>query len=171
MTISLRPTTANDVEAVSRVLAASYGVLLKPAYPADVLAIIVPLIGRAKPELVSSGTYYAAEENGYIIAVGGWTRTRPGTNAIVEGLGHIRHVATDPLHLRKGAAALIMRHCLSEAAGAGMNQMECLSTRTAVPFYAKCGFKTIIEKDVMVAGVPFASVEMHLSFSVTAPRK
>jgi N-acetylglutamate synthase-like GNAT family acetyltransferase len=162
MARGIRATTENDLEAVSRVLAASYSALLAADYPLEVLATIVPLISRAKPELVSSGTYYAAEENGQIIAFGGWTKTRPGTNAIVEGLGHIRHVATDPAHLRKGAAGLITKYSLSKARSAAMTEMECLSTRTAVPFYTKCGFKTIAEKDVLVAGVAFASVEMRL---------
>ena len=162
MTLCLRQTTEHDLDAVSRVLAASYGTLLAADYLPETLAIIVPLISRAKLELISSGTYFAVEETGEIIAVGGWTKTRPGTNAIIEGLGHIRHVASNPAHLRKGAAAMIMQHCLADAPAAGMTSMECLSTRTAVPFYSKCGFKVIAEKDVIVAGVPFASVEMHL---------
>jgi GNAT superfamily N-acetyltransferase len=162
MAITLRPTVEDDLEAVSRVLAASYNVLLTPDYPKETLAVIVPLISRAKIELVSSGTYYAAFEGARMIAVGGWTKTQPGTNALIEGLGHIRHVATDPVHLRKGAASLIMRYCLDEAKMAGMAQMECLSTRTAVPFYTQCGFQHVLEKEVLVAGVPFASVEMRL---------
>jgi N-acetylglutamate synthase-like GNAT family acetyltransferase len=166
MAIKVRPTVAADLEEVSRVLTASYSTLLVADYLPETLAVIVPLISRAKVELVSSGTYFAAEENGYMIAVGGWTRTRPGTNELIERLGHIRHVASDPAHLRKGAAGLIMQHCLSNARTEGLAAMECLSTRTAVPFYAKCGFEMIAEKEVLVAGVPFASVEMKLVFKV-----
>ncbi len=162
--ITLRPTTETDIDAVSQVLAASYSTLLAADYPAQALSIIVPLISRAKIELVSSGTYFAAEEDGQILAVGGWTKTRPGTNETVEGLGHIRHVATHPEHVRKGAAGLIMTRCLSDARAAGMTAMECLSTITAVPFYAKFGFAVVIERDVLVAEVPFASVEMKLLF-------
>jgi N-acetylglutamate synthase-like GNAT family acetyltransferase len=164
MAIKVRPTVAADLEAVSRVLTASYSTLLAADYLPETLAFIVPLISRAKSDLVSSGTYFAVEENGYMIAVGGWTKTRPGTNELIEGLGHIRHVASDPAHLRKGAAKLIINHCFADARGAGIRQMECLSTRTAVPFYAKCGFEMIAEKEVLVAGVVFASVEMKLVF-------
>jgi N-acetylglutamate synthase-like GNAT family acetyltransferase len=164
MAITLKTTTETDLDVVSRVLAVSYNTLLAADYPAETLAIIVPLISRAKPELLSSGTYYAAVQNDKIIAVGGWTKMRPGTNERVKALGHIRHVATDPAHVRKGAAGLIMRHCLSEAKAAGMVEMECLSTRTAVPFYAQFGFQRVEERDVLVAGVPFASVEMKLVF-------
>lgn len=152
------------MEAVSIVTAASYHALLIADYPAETLAKIVPLISQAKPELLSSGTYYAAVENDQMIAVGGWSKTRPGTNSLIEGLGHIRHVATHPAHLRKGAAGLIMRHSLEEAKAAGMTEMECLSTRTAEQFYAKCGFQRFLEKDVLIAGVPFPSIEMRLYF-------
>jgi N-acetylglutamate synthase-like GNAT family acetyltransferase len=164
MAIKVRPTVAADLEEVSRVLTASYSTLLVADYLPETLAVIVPLISRAKVELVSSGTYFAVEDDSQIIAVGGWTKTQPGTNAVIEGLGHIRHVASDPAHLRKGAAKLIIDHCFADARGAGIRQMECLSTRTAVPFYAKCGFEMIAEKEVLVAGVPFASVEMKLVF-------
>ncbi|MGL4406236.1 MAG: GNAT family N-acetyltransferase, partial [Notoacmeibacter sp.] len=146
--IELRPTVESDLESVSRVLEASYGTLLASDYPAEILAVIVPLISRAKPELVSSGTYFAAFENGKMIAVGGWTRARPGTGELIEGLGHIRHVAADPIHLRKGAAGMIMRQCLNDARLDGMAKMECLSTITAVPFYTRFGFEPVIERKV-----------------------
>lgn len=164
MMVTLRATVETDMEAVSRVLAVSYSTLLLADYPEETVAVISPLIGRAKTELLSSGTYYAAVESGQIIAVGGWTKTQPGTNAMIERLGHIRHFATDPMHLRKGAAGLILAHCLSQAKNAGMESMECLSTKTAVPFYAHFGFKPGQERDVLVAGMPFPSVEMRLSF-------
>ena len=162
--IQIRPTIEDHLDEVSRVLTASYSALLVPDYPPETLAIIVPLISRAKTELISSGTYYAAFKNDRMIAVGGWTKTRPGTNLLVDGLGHIRHVATDPLHLRKGAARLIVQHCLNAAKLAGMSAMECLSTRTAVPFYTQMGFRPVAEKEVLVAGQPFSSVEMQLVF-------
>jgi GNAT superfamily N-acetyltransferase len=164
MALDLRPTSAADFDDVSRVLAASYGALLSADYSSDVLAIIVPLISCAKMELISSGTYFAVEHDGQPIAVGGWTKIQPGTNQMIQSLGHIRHFATDPLHLRKGAAGMIMQRCLSEAKNSGIEKMECLSTRTAVPFYARYGFETIGEKTVLVAGVPFPSVEMVLKF-------
>jgi N-acetylglutamate synthase-like GNAT family acetyltransferase len=158
----LRVTELQDEAAVTRVLLAAYGQLLTKDYPAETLAVVVPLISRAKPELLTSGTYYAVEDAGSIIAVGGWTRTQPGTNAVIDHVGHIRHVATDPKHLRKGAAGMIMQHCLTTARNSGMNEMECLSTRTAEPFYARCGFKRAAERDVVIAGFPFPSVEMRM---------
>jgi N-acetylglutamate synthase-like GNAT family acetyltransferase len=162
MSFTLRPTTLDDLDAVGAVLGAAYANLLAPDYPQETLAVIVPLISRAKPELVTSGTYFAAVDQGDIIAVGGWTRTRPGTNDIVTGLGHIRHVATNPMHLRRGAARAIMARCLDEARSAGLMAMECLSTRTAVPFYTSCGFNPVAERDVSIAGFAFPSVEMRL---------
>jgi GNAT superfamily N-acetyltransferase len=159
--LTIRPTTEHECAAVSSVLGAAYFVLLAPDYPADTLRCIVPLISQAKPELVASGTYFAAVEDGVMIAVGGWTRERPGTGERVEGLGHIRHVATDPAHLRKGAARAIMHRCFADARLAGVTALECLSTRTAVGFYASCGFVPVAERNVMIAGHAFPSIEMR----------
>jgi GNAT superfamily N-acetyltransferase len=163
MTLTVRPTSAADTDDVSRILRLSYGQLLAPDYPPDVLDAIVPLISRAKPELVASGTYYAACTKLKMVAVGGWTHEAPGTQARAPGLGHIRHVATDPAHLRMGAARVIIARCFVEARAAGLTKMACLSTRTAVPFYQSCGFVVRGQCDVMIAGHAFPSVEMHLT--------
>jgi N-acetylglutamate synthase-like GNAT family acetyltransferase len=67
--------------------------------------------------------------------------------------------------LRKGAARALMDRTFNQARAHGISRMECLSTRTAVPFYASCGFVPVAERDVMIAGHPFASVDMRLAFT------
>jgi GNAT superfamily N-acetyltransferase len=162
----VRATTIADCDAVSRVLGAAYSGLLAGDYPAETLAAIVPLISRAKPGLLVSGTYHAVLLGGVIIGVGGWTRERPGTTDRERAVGHIRHVATDPAHLRKGAARALMLHILDQAQAEGIERMECLSTRTAVTFYASCGFVPFAERDVMIGGHAFPSVDMRLNFTL-----
>lgn len=47
------------------------------------------------------------------------------------------------------------------ARGAGVVRMECLSTRTAVPFYTSVGFRVIGPVDVPLrAGIVFPAVQM-----------
>ena len=160
--MKLRIAQADDEQAISAVLLASYGTLLALDYDAETLAKIIPLIGKANPTLLTSGTYYVAEQDGQILACGGWTADRPGTKEVINGLGHIRHFATAPDHLGKGAAGMIMRQCLDAMRKASFKKAECYSTLNAVPFYERYGFEIIQKREVLVAKIAFPSVEMVL---------
>ncbi|MEM6759956.1 MAG: GNAT family N-acetyltransferase [Pseudomonadota bacterium] len=153
---TIRATTWADMAAVDGLLARTYPKLLKADYPPSVLVTALPIISRAKPELISSGTYYVVEESGVILGAGGWTRDRAH-----PGLGHIRHVVTDYCAVRRGVGRALMLHCFATARDAGINWMECWATRTAVPFYEAMGFQTIRPIDVTLqGGIVFPSVRM-----------
>jgi N-acetylglutamate synthase-like GNAT family acetyltransferase len=54
-----------------------------------------------------------------------------------------------------------MARVMQDARGAGMQWLNCLSTRTAVPFYASLGFRPLHEADVTLApGIVFPVVRM-----------
>ena len=156
-----RVATRADMPAVDALLARSYPALLKADYPASVLATVVPAIARAKPELMASGTYWVIREGDAALAVGGWTRALPGRGRR-PGLGHVRHVAADPARLREGLARAVIEAALDQARAAGVTRMECLSTRTAVPFYRAMGFEGSREVEVAIgpARIGFPAVEM-----------
>lgn len=151
-----------DLAAVDALLSRSYPRLLKHDYPASVLVTALPLISRAQPALLSCGTYYVAEiSNGAIVGAGGWTQDRRRRD-----LGHIRHVVTDDRQLRRGIARRVLARVLNDARAAGIAELECLSTRTAEPFYAAMGFHA--EGPVEAAlqpGISFPAVRMRQSLS------
>ena len=60
--IFLRVATPADLAAVDALLARSYPRLLAADYPPSVLVTALPLISRARPELLASGTYYVVED-------------------------------------------------------------------------------------------------------------
>ncbi|MGR3540600.1 MAG: GNAT family N-acetyltransferase [Hasllibacter sp.] len=164
-TVTLRPALLSDLPAVDRLLARSYPALLKADYPPSVLVTAVPRIARARPDLLASGTYLIAEEGGRAVAAGGWSRASPVPGGGARRLAHVRHVATDPAHLRRGLARAILTRCMDEARRAGMRGMACLSTRTAVPFYAALGFAPIEEIEVPLADcIVFPAVRMTMAF-------
>mgnify|MGYP000211943081 CR=1 FL=1 len=78
-TVHIRPTTADDHEALNRLFADSYPTLLAAGYAPDLLARALPLIVRANPALLVSGSYYVAERcpGGPPLAAGGWTAASP----------------------------------------------------------------------------------------------
>lgn len=154
--MEIRPTTSADMAAVDALLARTYPKLLKADYPPSVLVTALPVISRARPELLVCGTYYAAEETGVILGAGGWTPDGGDT-----GLGHIRHVVTDDRALRCGVGRALMAHSFSQARAAGCRRLECLATRTAEPFYKAMGFTTVGPVDVTLAGgIVFPSIKM-----------
>jgi GNAT superfamily N-acetyltransferase len=157
-TITIRKSRPADLPRADALFAESYPVLLKDDYPPSVRVLALPLISRARPELLASGTYYVAEdEDGRLVAAGGWTR-RPRHAEI----GQIRHVVTDHRRTRQGIGTAMMAHIIGAARVAGLRHLQCQSTRTAVPFYTACGFRLLGPVEVPLApGISFPAVAME----------
>lgn len=160
--ITIRSTNAGDVAAIDTLLAQSYPVLLEPDYAPSVLVTCLPLITRARPELLRSGTYYMAQAcDGTALAAGGWTHGGPQGGIGPRDVGHIRHVVTHPSALRRGLARSLMERSFAAARNSGVRWMMCQSTLTAEVFYASMGFQRRGEIEVMLRpGISFPAVEM-----------
>ena len=141
--VVVRTATPNDRELLSKLIAPSYGELARGPYDPDTLPAALPSTSRANPKLLASGTYYVAKIGGTAAGCGGWTMAKPGSDEIVDGVGHIRHFATHPAHVRKGVGRLLLDVCLVEARDAGIRTMMCQSTLPAEAFYASAGFRRI----------------------------
>ena len=98
----VRVATPDDLNGVDLLLSRSYPVLLKPDYAPSTLVTALPLISRAQPALLASGSYFVAELEGEIVGAGGWTFAAPGGKPGTRGVGHVRHVVTSHLHTRRG---------------------------------------------------------------------
>jgi GNAT superfamily N-acetyltransferase len=155
LTVTLRPSVRGDLAAVDALLARSYPRLLAADYPPSVLVTAVPLIARARPDLLASGTYWVAVEGaGAIVGAGGWS-------VAGQGSGEVRHVVTDARRQRQGIGRLVMRAAMGQAGAAGIVRLDCLSTRSAVPFYAALGFRAIGPVEVPLRpGIVFPAVRM-----------
>ena len=159
--LKIRVATPGDLAAVDRVFARSYPALLKPDYPPSVLVTALPLISRAQPRLLASGTFFLAETGGQIVGAGGWTPGAPGGARSAVRAGHVRHLVTDQNHTRRGVGRAIMDRVFETARDAGMTELRCQATRTAVPFYRAVGFSVL--GDIMVPlrpGIDFPAVSM-----------
>ncbi len=158
----IRVATRADIAAVDALLARSYPVLLKPDYPPSVMVTALPRISRARPELVSCGSYFVAlDASGTIVGAGGWTPGSPIGGPLRRGVGHIRHVVTDHRRTRTGIGRVLMTHVIADASAQGVVRLDCLSTRTAVPFYTAMGFVVIGPVDVPLGpGSVFPSIAM-----------
>ncbi|MEO0485829.1 MAG: GNAT family N-acetyltransferase [Pseudomonadota bacterium] len=155
--ITIRAATRADTGAVDALLQRSYPRLLKADYPPSVLVAALPAMTRAQPALMTSGTYYVADDGGAILGAGGWTQSRAR-----PGWGDIRHVVTDDRALRRGVGRAIMERSFAAAADAGLTGMECWATLTAVPFYSAVGFRELGPMVVQLQGaIDFPAMRME----------
>lgn len=147
---TLRPATLADADAASELLAASYAPLLDdPAYERETIARALPLMVRAQPALLGSGTWHLAERpDGRLIGCGGWTAERPQSGELEPGLAHLRHFGTHPEHLRLGVGRALVERCFAEAAARGRTRWECGSSLPAVAFYSRMGFEVVERRGV-----------------------
>jgi GNAT superfamily N-acetyltransferase len=156
--ITLRSSTGRDFDAIDGMLARSYPRLLKNDYPPSVMVTAVPLISRANPALVRSGTYYVAEtSDGAIIGAGGWTIAPEGRRA-----AEVRHLVVDWRHQRQGIGRRLMMGIFAEAQLQGVSRIEARATRNAVAFYEAMGFDSLGQVVVPLRpGIEFPAVMMR----------
>ena len=142
-TLTIRRTTQADLAALDLLYARSYPALLKHDYPPSTLVLALPLLAKAQPRLLASGTFYAAESCGMLLGAGGWSWGGPQGGASPVHMAHVRHVVTDHRRVRQGIGRALMGHVIAEARRAGARLLDCQATLTAVPFYASLGFREI----------------------------
>ena len=158
--VQVRIATERDLGQLDALFAKSYPRLLAADYPPSVLVTAIPLIARANPSLVASGTFFVAEIEDRIVGAGGWTPRGPMGEA-AESVAHARHFVADPDHMRRGIASTILTTCIEGAVDAGFRGMACYATRTAVPFYAANGFAVKGEVEIdLRPGIKFPAVAM-----------
>ncbi len=158
--ISIRKSTGDDLAAVDALFGRSYPVLLAADYSPELLAGALPLISHANPELLASGRYYLAERDGCVLGAGGYSARAPQGDQ-TEGVAHVRHVVTDATATRQGIGQALMTRIICEAVRRGVNELDCLSTRTAVRFYASLGFR--VRENVLInlrPDISFPAVRM-----------
>ncbi|MEM7752360.1 MAG: GNAT family N-acetyltransferase [Pseudomonadota bacterium] len=166
-TFDVRPATLADLSAVDALLGRSYPALLKTAYPPSILVTAIPLISKANPRLLASGTYFVVTDGDAVIGAGGWTREQPGRGGAARSrIGHIRHVVTDHRRVREGVGKSLMLKVFQTAHAGGVEVLECLSTRVAVPFYDAMGFETVGPTSIALRqGIEFPAIHMRKSLA------
>jgi GNAT superfamily N-acetyltransferase len=176
---SLRPAASADIPALSALIDRS-GRKLSVGYYTDRQAVaLTQQVFGVDSQLVADGTYYAIEDQGAIVACGGWGRrsTRFGGDRAKSGpdrlldprseAARIRAFFVEPGMARRGLGSMLMTHCAAQAAAAGFRTLELVATLPGEPLYLALGFCVAARFDLTLEGglrVPLA--RMHRSVSL-----
>ncbi|MGR3636032.1 MAG: GNAT family N-acetyltransferase [Shimia sp.] len=164
----IRPARIDDREAVDGLFERSYPELLPKDYDSETLDAALPLITRAQPALLTSGTYFLAEcvATDEVVGAGGWTDFSPVRGTGDARQAHVRHVATRADWVRRGVAKALVDVILASAEAYGIKRLSCMSTHTARSFYREMGFAEWGEVELTLApGVHFPAVQMQMALA------
>lgn len=151
----IRVAVPADLAEIERVMRVSMGALSLGFYDAAQAESAVRYISVPDRQLVDDGTYYVVEEEGRVIACGGWSRRKKlftGTSDQDSAEGwldpktdaaRIRAMFVDPAHARKGLGRLILETSEEAARRAGFTTFELMATLPGVPLYQACGYEEI----------------------------
>lgn len=131
-------------------------------------------------QLITDGTYFVVENQGRIVACGGWSfrRTLFGSDAgrdrDAEELdpevdaAKIRAFFVDPEHARRGLGTILLDQCETEAAARGFLHTEMMATLPGRRLYAARGYLPTGQVTYEVApGVHIDFVPMRKMLSIT----
>ena len=171
--MNIRAATLEDLPAIERVMRASMASLGARFYDARQTASAVEFIAVADPQIVADGTYFVVEDEGEIVACGGWSKRKKlftGTNAQATTEGwldpktepaRIRAMFVLPSHARRGIGRLIVDRAEAEAREAGFTSCELMATLPGVPLYAACGYEPVEPTEIELPdGVRLECVRM-----------
>jgi len=153
-TPSIRIATPDDAAACTAIISASYETLWRGFYDEATLASVLPKIVGANPALLASGSYFIVHDGGAPAGCGGWSFDPPEkSDPRVPGIGHIRHYAVHPDHVRRGIGRLLFAACADQARAQGISTFVAQASLPAVPFYASLGF---VEEEKGLLAIPGA---------------
>jgi GNAT superfamily N-acetyltransferase len=169
----IRKAVPGDIPAIERVMRASVLGLGAAYYDAREVASAAALITVPDEELIADGTFFVVEQEGSIVACGGWSQrkklyTGSAEQAKVEGrldpatdAARIRAMFVDPAFARRGLGRLILEASEADAVRAGFSRFELMATLPGVPLYQACGYEAFEQTTIDLAdGVRIGGVRM-----------
>lgn len=153
--LSWRLAKPADIPRINAMTARSIRALHADSYDDAVIDEAVRHAYGVDWQLVRDETYFVAEIDGAVAGAGGWSyrRTIAGAHGPdapagllldpVNEAARVRAFYVDPVHVRRGVGALLLRLSEAGAREAGFVKTELTSTIPAVPFYAAFGYSSV----------------------------
>ena len=178
-TALLRLALPTDVPAMEALIARSGIELSAGFYSEEQAAAITRHVFGVDSQLVVDQTYFLIEQNGEVVACGGWSKrntlfggdqTKTGPDPLLDPAteaARIRAFFVAPHMARRGLGRELMQHCSAQAALAGFGALELAATMPGVPLYLASGFSVIEDIRLTLPGpVEVALARMRRSIAV-----
>jgi GNAT superfamily N-acetyltransferase len=158
--IMLRKATRADLLAIERVMRASLAGIGSGYYDERQVTSAIDWIARPDGQLIDDGTYFVLEQDGRVVACGGWSRrgklysgsaASGGEGRLLDpakDAARVRAMFVDPRYARRGLGRAILNACEEEARLAGFRQVELMAMLSGEELYAACGY-AIVEEVVL----------------------
>ncbi|HEU4888367.1 MAG TPA: GNAT family N-acetyltransferase [Thermoanaerobaculia bacterium] len=156
----IRKAVPADVPEIERVMRASMADLGAHWYDGPQVSSAVRFIAVVDRQLIGDGTYFVIEEEGRVVACGGWSArmklfSGPEAQDRAEGwlnpetdAARIRAMFVDPAFARRGLGRRILEAAEADAARAGFRTFELMATLPGVPLYRACGYEEIERTEI-----------------------
>ena len=160
MDIQIRIATPADIPRMREVVEASVRGLQSQDYsPAQIEGALQSVYG-VDSQLISDGTYFAAEADNHIVACGGWSKRKTlyggdqyagREDSLLDparDAAKIRAFFVHPDYARRGIGSLILEACETAAIAADFRRLEMGATLSGVPFYRAKGYREVENQNV-----------------------
>lgn len=153
--IELRLATPEDVPSLAALIDVSVRGLSAGHYSARQIDSALRYVFGPDTQLIADGTYYVAEGGEAMVAAGGWSRRRTlyGGDQMKQGADPLLDPAREPARIRafyvhpgwarQGLGRRLLERCESDAAAAGFQTLELMSTLPGEPLYRALGFQEV----------------------------
>jgi len=169
----LRLACSDDIPKIEALIDQSVRKLQSSYYsPAQMDGAIGTVFGVDR-QLICDQTYFVAEQDGAIIACGGWSKreslfgsdtARAANDALLDPLqnaARIRAFFVHPEHARQGLGRAILLACEAAIRDAQFRSIELVATLPGVPFYQAFDYETNERYEVpLVNGLSLPVVRM-----------
>jgi GNAT superfamily N-acetyltransferase len=155
MTWSPRQALEKDIPALEGLIPLSVRTLQVPFYSKAQMEAAIGPVFNVDHQLIHDGTYFVVEDDGKIVACGGWSKRKKlsGCDGEEAGLDELLDPAQDaariraffvhPAWTRLGIGLSILKACERAAIEAGFQKAELVATLAGELLYASHGYSVI----------------------------
>lgn len=175
MVTTLRPAVAEDLPALTALIAASVRELSVGFYTEAQRESGLRFVFGVDTQLIADGTYFVVvDDHGTLAAAGGWSRRRTlyggdqaksGPDDLLDPTrepARIRAFFVHPDFARRGLGRRLFTHCRDAARAEGFTALELMATLPGVPLYTALGFTPLEHADAALPdGVVLPMVRMR----------
>jgi N-acetylglutamate synthase-like GNAT family acetyltransferase len=157
MSVYIRLAETRDIPALQALIEASVRILQAADYSPAQLEVALQTVYGIDTQLISDGTYFAAEEKGadatpLLVGCGGWSKRKTlyggdhwtqREDSLLDparDAAKIRAFFIHPDWARRGIGKKILEHSECAAVKAGFRRLEMGATLTGIPFYRAHGY-------------------------------